>query len=168
MGKMYSALKRSGNIFDQTDFLKIPKRTSANKPIKKMSTITVSEKASGKPKLMRYNTTFLHLSKLILEMSEDQQLSLLNHAKSIIDKRRLPRNICLIPANCTLKEKNCDGLILDINSYGAYVDTNEPFPISHEIYLNFFNPLSDRYMDLSGKIIWSSTYGVGVSFNDLN
>jgi len=101
-------------------------------------------------------------------MSEMEQFRLLEYAKSIIDERTLPRNICMIPVNCTLKERTCDGLILDINSYGAYVDTDEPFPIGQEIYLAFFNPFSDKYMDLGGKIIWSSTNGIGVSFNDLS
>jgi hypothetical protein len=116
---------------------------------------------------MRYDTTFSRLLKLVLDMSEREQLRLLEYAKSIIDERILPRNPCLIPVNCTLKDRTYDGLILDINSYGAYVDTNEPIPIGEEIYLSFFNPFSERHMDLGGKIIWSSTNGIGVSFNDL-
>ena len=126
-----------------------------------------SNELTGKPKFMQYNTNFSRLLKLILNMSEKEQLRLLEYAKSIIDERILPRNPCLIPVNCTLKDRTYDGLILDINSYGAYVDTNEPIPIGQEIYLSFFNPFSERYMDLGGKIIWSSTNGIGVSFNDL-
>ena len=58
--------------------------------------------------------------------------------------------------------------ILDINSYGAYVDMDESFPTGQNIYLSFFNPFSERHMDLGGKIIWSSIDGIGVSFNDLS
>ena len=50
----------------------------------------------------------------------------------------------------------------------GYVDTNEPIPIGQEIYLSFFNPFSYKHMDLGCKIIWSSTQGIGVSFNDLS
>jgi hypothetical protein len=91
---------------------------------------------------MRYNTTFSRLLKLVLDMSEREQLRLLEYAKSIIDERTLPRNLCLIPTNCILKNRTLDGLILDLNQYGAYVDTDEPCPIGQEIYLSFYNPFS--------------------------
>jgi Tfp pilus assembly protein PilZ len=87
---------------------------------------------------MRYNTTFSRLLKLVLDMSEREQLRLLEYAKS------------------------------DLNQYGAYVDTDEPCPIGQEIYLSFYNPFSYKNMDLGGKIIWSSTHGIGVRFNDLS
>ena len=168
MGNRYRALRRSGNIFNQKDFSKSTKRKPKIKPIKEVAAITESEKATGSPKFLQYNTTFSRLLKLVLDMSEREQLWLLECAKSIIDERTLPRHICMIPASCKFEERTYDGLILDINSYGAYVDTNEPFPVGQEIYLYFFNPFSDRYMDLGGKIIWSSTDGIGVSFNDLS
>ena len=55
-----------------------------------------SDEVAGKPKFMRYNTTFSRLLKLVLDMSEREQLRLLEYAKSIIDERTLPRNHCLI------------------------------------------------------------------------
>jgi len=168
VGIRYRALRRSGNVFDQKAFSKSTKRNPPNKPIKKVSAITASEKATSRPKFMRYNTTFSRLLKLVLNMSEREQFRLLEYAKSIIDERTLPRNICMIPVNCTLKERTCDGLILDINSYGAYVDTNEPCTIGQEIYLSFYNPFSYKNMDLGGKIVWSSSNGIGLRFNDLS
>jgi len=162
------AFRRSGKVFDQKDFSKSMKRKLKNKPIKKMSTITATDKASDRPKFMRYNTAFSRLLKLVLNMTEREQLRLLEYAKTIIDERTLPRNICMIPVNCKVEDRTCDGLILDINSYGAYVYTDESFPIGQEIYLSFFNPFSDKYMDLVGKIIWSNTNGIGVSFNDVS
>jgi len=166
VGIRYRALRRSGNVFDQKDFSKSTKRKPKNNPIKKVLAINASNEHTGKPKFMRYNTTFSRLLKLILNMSEREQLLLLEYAKSIIDERTLPRNLCLIPANCKLKERNYNGLILDINSFGAYIDTNEPFPIGEEINLNFFNPFSHKNMQLDGEVVWSNTYGIGVSFKD--
>jgi len=125
-----------------------------------------SDELTGKPTFMRYSTTFSRLLKMILNMSEREQLLLLQYAKSIVDDRTLPRNLCLIPANCKIRKRNYDGVILDLNSYGAYIDTNEPFPIGQKIDLSFFNPFSDKYMHLNGEVIWSNTYGIGVSFND--
>jgi len=127
-----------------------------------------SEELTRNPKSMRYNTTFSRLLKLYFNMSEIERLELLKYAKSIVDERTLPRNLCLIPVNCKLEKRNYDGLILDINSYGAYIDTNKPFPIGQTTNLFFFNPFSQKNVQLDGKIIWSNTYGIGVKFSDLS
>ena len=168
MGNRFRALRRSGNVFDQGAFSKSTKSTPTDKPINKESDITDLEKATGRAKFMRYNTTFSRLLELVLNMSEREQLRLLEYAKSIIDERTLPRNLCLIPTNCTLKDRTFDGLILDINLYGAYVDTNEPCPIGQEIYLSFFNPFSLKDMNLGGTIVWGDSNGIGISFNELS
>ena len=159
--------RRSG-IYYQNNSSKSTYTNPKNDPSKKESIMNDSDELAGKPKFMRYNTTFSRLLKLVLDMSESEQLRLLEYAKSIIDERSLPRNLCLIPANCTLKDRTFDGLILDINLYGAYVDTTEPCPVGQEIYLSFYNPFSYKNMDLCGKIVWSSTHGIGLQFNDLS
>ena len=164
----YVAKDRRSGIYYQNDFSKSTYTNPKNDLSKKVSIMNDSEEVAGKPKFMRYNTTFSRLLKLVLDMSEREQLRLLEYAKSIIDERTFPRNLCLIPTNCTLKDRTFDGLILDLNQYGAYVDTNEPCTIGQEIYLSFYNPFSYKNMDLGGKIIWSSTQGAGVKFNDLS
>ena len=166
MGNRYRALRRSGNIFDQKDFSESTNRSSKNNPHKKVSPITVSKKPASRPKFTRYNTSFSRLLKLFFDMSEREQLRLLEYAKSIIDERTLPRSPCLIPVDCTVEEQTYDGLILDINSCGAYIDTDEPFPVGQKIGLDFFNPFSQQDIQLGGKIIRSSSNGIGVSFYD--
>ena len=121
----------------------------------------------GKQKIKRYSTSFSRLLMLILDMSETQQLMLLNHAKDLVDKRTKPRNPCLIPVNYTLERRNHLSFILDINAFGAYIETNEPFPVGQQIDLTFFNPFSHKHIDLTGQIIWSSAYAIGVKFNNL-
>ncbi len=166
MGTRYRALRRSCNAFDQKDFSKSTYINPKNNPSKKVSIMNDSDELAGKPKLMRYNTNFSRLLKLVLNMSEREQLRLLEYAKSIVDERTLPRNPCLITANCKLKERNYDGLILDINSFGAYIDISESFPTGEEVNLDFFNPFSHKTMQLDGKVIWSSPRGIGVKFSD--
>ena len=168
VGNRFKALRRSGNVFNQKDFFNSTYMNPKKDHSKKVSLMNESDKLASKPKFLRYNTAFSRLLKLVLDMSEREQMRLLEYAKSIIDERTLFRNLCLIRANCTLKDRTFDGLILDINSYGAYVDTNEPCPIGQEIYLSFYNPFSYKNMDLGGKIIWSSNHGIGVNFNDLS
>lgn len=126
----------------------------------------VSKGLNGKAKLMRYNTTFSRLLRLILGMSEREQLTLLEHAKSILDERTLPRKLCLIPVKCTIEEQSYNGLILDINPTGAYIDIDDPLSVGLKITLLFFSPFSLTTIQLSGNIIWRSTHGIGVHFND--
>jgi hypothetical protein len=126
-----------------------------------------ADKLIGQQKIKRYSTSFSRLLMLILDMSEAQQLMLINHAKDIVDKRTKPRNPCLIPVNYTLEERNFNSFTLDINSFGAYIETSEPFPVGQEIDLTFFNPFSHKHIDLAGQIIWSSAYAIGVRFNNL-
>ena len=128
--------------------------------------MNVTEELTGKSKFMRYSTTFSRLLKLILNMEEKEQLMMIEYAKALFDERTLPRKLCLIPVNCMLADRSCNGLILDINSTGAYIDIDEPHTIGQKIALAFFSPFSCKNIQLGGKIIWSSTNGIGVSFDD--
>lgn len=135
--------------------------------LKRVTTVDASNQLFGKPKLRRYSTSFSRLLMIILDMSEEQQLFLLNQAKHIVDKRTKHRNPCLIPVNYTLKKRNYNSFILDINAFGAYIETSGTFPVGQELNLTFFNPFSHKHIDLEGEIIWSSNYAVGVKFNNL-
>ena len=132
--------------------------------LKKVAAVDISDQLSGKPKLTRYSTTFSRLLMLILDMSEEQQLFLLNQAKHIVDKWTKHRNPCLIPVKYSLEKHDYNSFMLDINAFGAYI---EPFPVGQELNLNFFNPFSHKHIDLEGEIIWSSNYAIGVKFNNL-
>ena len=125
-----------------------------------------SDEFTGKPKLMRYSTTFSRLLRLILNMPEKKQLLLLKYAKSLVDERTWPRNTCLIHVNCNVKGRNYRGLILDINSFGAFISISESFPIGEEINLTFFNPFSRKNILLDGQVVWSNDAGIGVRFKD--
>ena len=128
--------------------------------------MNTSDELGDNPKSMRYNTTFSRLLKLFFNMSETERLALLKYANSMADERTLPRNTCLIPVDCIFEQRNYRGLILDINAYGAYIDTNKSFPIGQPTNLFFFNPFSQKNVKLDGKIIWSSDHGIGVRFSE--
>jgi len=166
VGHRFRALRRSGNVFDQKDFSKGTHINLKNNPSRKVSIINDSDELTDKPKFMRYNTTFSRLLELFLNMSESEQLLLLKYAQSIVDERIVPRKLCLIPVNCMLENQRLNGLILDVNSTGAYIDIDEHLPIGQNITLAFYNPFSYGNVQLGGKIIWSSAHGVGVSFDD--
>jgi hypothetical protein len=151
-----SALRAVLILFPKSRYIEAPKVTQMD-----------AANFIGKQKIKRYNTSFSRLLMLILDMSETQQLMLLNHAKDIVDKRTKPRNPCLIPVNYTLEQRNHLSFILDINAFGAYIETSQSFPVGQQITLTFFNPFSQKNIDLAGEIIWSSTYAIGVKFSNL-
>ena len=77
MGKIYGLLKRSGNAFDQEDLSMSTYINQKNNPPNKVSIMNDSDELTGKPKFMQYNTNFSRLLKLVLNMSEKEQLRLL-------------------------------------------------------------------------------------------
>ncbi len=166
LAKKYIELINIGTAKKQKELLERMKIKPTSNPNKKLKNLGVSEEDTYEPRFKRYNTTFSRLLKLILDMSESEQLLLLERAKSIIDERMLPRRLCLIPVNCTVEEQSYKGLILDINSTGVYIDIDETLSIGQKIILAFFSPFSLNTIQVSGKIIWRGTNGIGVHFNE--
>jgi len=118
----------------------------------------------GKSMIKKYNTNFSNLLMLILEMSEEQQFSLLQQARQLIDKRRKNRTPCLIPAHYQIYDNSYQSFILDINDSGAFIETNEGFPIGQPVRLEFFDPFSRKFSKVVGEIVWSGLHAVGVKF----
>ena len=166
LAKRYRELIDIGTAIKQKRLLERMKSKTIYNPYKKLKKLGVSEEDTYEPRLKRYNTTFSRILKLVLDMSESEQLLLLEHAKSIVDERMLPRRLCLIPVNYIVQEQSSKGLILDINPAGAYIDIEQPLPIGQKVTLAFFSPFSLKTIQLSGKIIWKSTHGIGVRFNE--
>ena len=166
LAKKYRELIKIGTAKKQKKLLERMKNKPTDNPYKKLKNLGVSEEDTSEPRFKRYNTTFSRLLKLILDMSENEQLLLLESAKSIIDERMLPRRLCLIPVNCTVEEQSYKGLILDINPTGVYIDIDENLIIGQKITLAFFSPFSLKTIQVSGKIMWKSTHGIGVHFNE--
>ena len=120
----------------------------------------------GKNMIKKYNTNFSALLKLILDMSEEQQLVLLQHAQALFDKRKRYRIPCLIPAYYYVHNKSHHSFILDINDSGAFIETNEGYPIGMSVILEYFDPFKREPLKISGKIVWSGSHSIGIKFTD--
>lgn len=97
-------------------------------------------------------------------MSEVERTILLKQAQKIINNRKKYRTPCLIPAYYSISETSYVSYILDINDYGAFIETDERFPIGQNIQLKYYNPFSRKPINLKGEIVWSSSDGIGVRF----
>ena len=114
--------------------------------------------------MRKYSTAFSKLTSLILNMSEVERVILLKQAQKIINNRKKFRTPCLIPAYYNVSETSYESYILDINDYGAFIETDERFPIGQNIKLTYYNPFSRKPVNLKGEIVWSSSDGIGVKF----
>ena len=120
----------------------------------------------GKNMIKKYNTNFSALLKLILDMSEEQQSVLLRHAQGLFDKRKSNRVHCLIPAYYYVHNKSNHSFILDINDSGAFIETNEGYPVGLSVVLEYFDPFKRKPLKVSGKIVWSGLHSIGIKFSD--
>lgn len=120
----------------------------------------------GKNMIKKYNTNFSALLKLILNMSEDQQSMLLQHAQRLFDKRKNNRIPCLIPAYYYVHNKSHHSFILDINDSGAFIETNEGYPVGLSVILEYFDPFKRKPLKVSGKIVWSGSHSIGIKFSN--
>jgi hypothetical protein len=114
------------------------------------------------------------LIKRIIDMSDNQRLVLMKHLEEIAsgtnngDKRRQPRKDCLINVNMMLQGPRFNSYILDINQYGAYIETNETFDVGQQMKLTFASPNSREPLDITGEIIRKDGQGVGIRFQNLS
>ena len=115
----------------------------------------------------KYNTTFSKLMSLILNLSEEEQKILLKDAQRFIGKRRKQRIPCLIPAQYDIAVETYSSFILDINDFGAFIETDERFPVGFILKLKYFDPFYRIPQELNGEIIWSSPEGIGIKFLNL-
>ena len=120
----------------------------------------------GKNMIKKYNTDFSELLKLILDMSEEQQSILLQHAQRLFDKRQRKRIPCLIPAYYYVHNKSHHSFILDVNDSGAFIETNEGYPVGLSVVLEYFDPFKRRPIKVSGKIVWSGAHSIGIKFSN--
>ncbi len=118
----------------------------------------------GKRMIRKYNINFSKLLMLILDMSEEQQSMLLRMAQQVFDKRKNNRISCLIPANYKIQNSFYRSFILDINNSGAFIETDDHFPIGKTIKLEYLDPFSRRFSELIGQIVWSDSHAIGVKF----
>ena len=104
---------------------------------------------------------------LILNLSEEEQKILLKDAQRFIGKRRKRRIPCLIPAQYDISVDSYSSFILDINDYGAFIETDERFPVGFILKLKYFDPFYRIPQELNGEIIWNSAEGIGIKFLNL-
>jgi len=115
-----------------------------------------------------------HLFKLIIEMPDDQQLMLIKELEEIsvksgsLDKRSHWRKPCLISVDYIVENHKFKSFMLDISTFGVFIETKNIFPVGKEIVMTFTLSNYKKPFKLTGEIIWSGSQGIGAKFKYLN
>jgi len=123
------------------------------------------------------------LLKLIIDMSEVEKVQLLEQLGEIpyedepirtvnLDDnesfmRENPRKICLIAVKCKVEARTFKSYIIDISAVGAFIESNDLFPIGQKIAMALKLPNHHEAFQLNGRIARSDSKGIGVKFYDL-
>ena len=132
--------------------------------------------------LIKGNVT-TELFRLIIEMSEEQKLKLLEQLGELpyeeepvrtidldIDEsfmRENPRKICLIPVRCAIDDRSFKSYIIDISTLGAFIETSDPFTIGQKMEMTFKLPNYSEPFKINGSISRSGPKGIGIKFYGL-
>jgi len=84
-----------------------------------------------------------------------------------INRRRMPRSPCLIPAKYYIDEIPYLSFVLDINKSGAFIETDKCFDVGKKIFLDLIFQSSQPtpgHKYLYGTIKWSTDIHMGIQF----
>jgi len=120
----------------------------------------------------------LKLIALIDYMSDEMQIKLLRYLEKKlnikvgkdlkVEKRGDNRRTCLISADYIIGKEAFSGYILDISTFGAFIETNESFPAGQKLSMSFSMPNHQKPFNYKGQIVWSGSQGIGVKFDYLS
>jgi len=147
-----------------------------------ISDLSLEKKFILYKQLVKDNVTS-ELLKLIIDMSEDEKIQLLEQLGEMPDDegpvltvnlddddsfmRGKPLKICLIAVECKVEDRAFKSYIIDISSVGVFIESNDRFPIGQEITMSLTLPNHHEAFQLKGRIARSGSKGIGVKFYDL-
>jgi len=107
------------------------------------------------------------LISLIMELSEEQQETLLEELELKLSKER--RHHTKKPFT-TLVDFASQGrayreFIKDISGSGVYIQTSRPFSVGQDVVLTFPFPGSQKHVKITARIARVNDTGIGVQFN---
>ena len=73
-----------------------------------------------------------------------------------------------MPVDYSVQGRQFKGYILDINTHGAFIETNDYFFSGQEIIMTYSVPHYQKPLRVTGEIVWSSQNGIGIKFSRLS
>ena len=127
-------------------------------------------KASTKDhKIRQYNVTISELIKLILNLNEEHQEALLKKGRELLSKeKRAPRKSCKIPVKYQTFDRVYSDRIMNISQSGVFIDTQRPIFVGEEILMDFQIEGVNKALRMEGKVVHTSSRGVGIEFKKVD
>ena len=118
----------------------------------------------------KYNVVISKLFQIVINLDEEQQEALLNHAEDLLskEKRLAIRKSCTIPINFAAYDRVYSSHIKNISSNGLFIETQRPLLVGDEIIMTFRLDGLDKPLKLRGEIAHATRLGVGVEFKDIS
>jgi len=73
-----------------------------------------------------------------------------------------------MPVDYSVEGREFKGYILDINTQGAFIETNDYFFSGQEIIMTYLVSHYQKPIRVTGEIVWSSRDGIGIKFSPLS
>ena len=107
------------------------------------------------------------LISLVMELSEEQQETLLEELELKLSKerRRHTRKPFITVVDFASRGRAYREFVQDISGSGVYIQTLRPFSVGQEVVLTFPFPDSQKHVKLTGCIARVDDTGIGVQFD---
>jgi hypothetical protein len=117
-------------------------------------------------KLKKYNIRIAKLLDVILNMSEEQQETILKHAEELVrgDRRISDRKSCDLPVHFATTERTHEGHIKNISRQGVFITSRAPIIIGEAVLMVFKVNRDSKAVKLKGEIAHATRWGIGVEF----
>jgi len=122
------------------------------------------------PALKKYNVVIPKLFQIILNLPEDKQLELLQHAEDLLikERRAFVRKTCSIPVSYATYDRVYSNTIKNISQKGVFIETKRPLFVGEELILSFSMPGFGKAFKVKGEIVQVSRSGIGVEFKNMS
>ena len=120
--------------------------------------------------LKKYNVVIPKLFQIILNLPEDKQLELLQHAEELLirERRAFVRKTCSIPVSYATYDRVYSNIIKNISQKGVFIETKRPLFVGEELILSFTMPGFGKAFKVKGEIVQVSRSGIGVEFKSMS
>ena len=110
------------------------------------------------------------LFQIILNLPEEKQLALLQHAEELLvkERRAFIRKTCSIPVSYATYDRVYSNTIKNISQKGVFIETKRPLFVGEELILSFSMPGFGKPLKVKGEIVQVSRSGIGVEFKNMS
>jgi len=120
--------------------------------------------------LKKYNVVIPKLFQIILNLSEEKQLALLQYAEELLvkERRAFIRKTCSIPVSYATYDRVYSNIIKNISQKGVFIETQRPLFVGEELIMSFSMKGLGKPLKIKGEIVQVSRSGIGVEFKNMS